>query len=244
MARLGVLLVAACVIAAAALVYLRLDEPIRAVEVSGRLDAAERAQVRDVIERVDGGLLSLDVERLKRSLEALSWPRLVTVRRVWPDTLVIEIEKAYAVAAWEDAYLGSDGRVVEMASPIEDLPVLDCAVSSPRKAMEVFHRLQRVLRAEQLTISRLAENRLGEWELTLAGETTVMLGKSQVADRLAGFIALYRNRLVDDFDRVAHVDTRYVKGAAVAWREDSPEAGEDLAALVDEQNEAWRNGRR
>ena len=93
-----------------------LDRPITKIRIKGDLNAAERSQVRETLTlTVDGGLLSIDLPQIVSSLEALSWPRAVKVRRVWPDALTIELNKAVVVAAWNDDYLTSEGQIVELA---------------------------------------------------------------------------------------------------------------------------------
>ncbi|MEQ8857367.1 MAG: FtsQ-type POTRA domain-containing protein [Pseudomonadales bacterium] len=202
-------------------VWLQLDRPVRSVRVEGALSAAERAAIRDVVSgSLEQGVLSLDLAGLERRLRALSWPRSVTVRRLWPDGLVIGVEKESVVAAWgAGGYLNSAGKVVQLADRISGVPTLATALSPPRRAMEVYQMLESRVDAAGLSVVRLEENALGEWLMTLDGGATVALGNESISVRLDRVLAAYRRVLAERMDQVAHVDARYDNGIAVGWKE-------------------------
>lgn len=230
-------LMALCVLLALAglglLVYVGLDAPVSRVRVSGELDDAERLQVRETIRQtLAGGLLSADLETLRGAIMALHWPRSVTVRRVWPATLEVAVEKPTVVARWRDAFLASDGRVVRLPGPRGALPTFDCAGSPPRLAMEIFQRLSTASSAESLAISVLTEDELGEWSVTFDSDLTVVLGADELGERLGRFLTVYRAHLKPMQDDIARVDARYDNGVAVSWRNPAPDAALLAAAGV------------
>jgi cell division septal protein FtsQ len=123
----------------ATIIYWHLDSPIVRVSVAGQLDEAEREQIRDAVRaHLQGGMLSADLDGLTRGILDLSWPRGVSIRRSWPGTLQIDVEKPAVIAGWRDAYLASDGRVVRMPGRQDDLPRFECSLAEPRRAMEIF----------------------------------------------------------------------------------------------------------
>ena len=84
--------------------WVELDEPIRTVSVEGQLERAERDAIeRVVVDSLPGGILSVDLPALQQEILALSWPRHVTIRRLWPDGLLVIVEKESLIAAWQDA---------------------------------------------------------------------------------------------------------------------------------------------
>lgn len=211
-------------------VYVQLDAAVARVTVGGPLDDAERGEIRDVVgQSVKGGILSADLTRLQEAIMALSWPRAVTVRRAWPAALEIEVEKPAVVARWQDAYLSSDGRIVRLPGSRSDLPVFDCSIAEPNGAMELFQSLSAASMVHGLTITRLEENELGEWLLTLtpkgsdgaaAGDLVVVLGSEHLNERLDRFLLVYRKTIGARHEEIARVDARYDNGVAVQWRTD------------------------
>lgn len=215
--------IAAAVLAALLLVGLsiwrQLDRPVRAVRVEGRLSASEQAAIREVVtSSLARGVLSLDVAEVRQSIHGLSWPRSVEVRRVWPDTLVIRVEKESVVAAWGDGgYLTSAGKIVRLADGEGDVPELATELSPPRRAMEVYQMLEWRVNAAGFSIARLEENGLGEWLMTFEQGMTVALGNEALTERLDRFLLAYRRALAQRADEIVHVDLRYANGLAVRW---------------------------
>jgi cell division protein FtsQ len=202
-------------------VWRQLDQPLRSVRVQGMLSQAEQLVIQDVVSQsLQDGLLSIDLDELTQRIRDLSWPRSVQVRRVWPDMLLIHVEKESVVAVWGDSgYLTSAGKVVRLAGEEQALPVLSATMSTPRHAMEMYQMLEMRVNTVGLSIVRLEENGLGEWLMGFDDEMTVALGNEQVSERLARFLLAYRRALGERAGEIAHVDVRYANGLAVRWKE-------------------------
>ncbi len=221
--NVAALLLLLCLVLAGASLWRQLDRPVRVVRVEGALTPAEQNAIRQVVSgSVGDGLLSLDVAGLCQRIRALSWPRSVAVRRVWPDALVIRVEKESVVAEWGNGgWLNSAGQVVQLADGAKDVPVLVTALSQPRRAMEVYQMLQSRVAPAGFSITRLEENDLGDWVMTFGGGMTVALGSEDLSGRLDRFLLAYRKVLSQHAGRISHVDLRYDSGLAVAWAGDS-----------------------
>lgn len=221
-----------CTLGLALVVYIQLDQPVDRVLIRGQLDAAERQQVQQAVAAsLDGGLLSSDLDALSAGILELGWPRSVAIRRDWPGALVVAVEKPAVVARWQDAYLASDGRVIRLPTEHAGLPRFDCAASEPKRAMEVYHRLNEIATGAGLKIAGLKENVLGEWDLTFRtpnGQTLlVRLGAESVDERLDRFAVVYRQQLAGRAAEIDSVDARYDNGVAVSWVADA-----ELVALA------------
>lgn len=232
---------------AAAFAYLFLDRPLRVVDVLGELAPGEVKEVRARIsEHMPARLLSVDLDELRQGILALSWPREVSVRRVWPDRISVRIEREATVAQWgEEGYLSSTGEVVNTPDATAAVPYLDCAVSGPDEALGVLRYLQGILDAKELRrdappgfleaghspgpslappaaddrllIASLTENALGEWRVELANGVQAMLGAEELHDRMHRFLLLYRHLLRSSEQPLLYLDMRYANGAAVRW---------------------------
>lgn len=200
----------------------QLDVPVRSVRVEGTLSPAEQGAIRDVVvQSLDRGILSLDADELRARIRDLSWPRAVAVRRVWPDALVIRVEKESVVASWGDGgYLTSAGKVVQLAGGAERVPALDVSLSPPRRAMEVYQMLESRVNPAGFSIVELEENRLGEWLMTFEGGMTVALGNEHLRERLERFLLAYQRAFAARAQAIEHVDLRYDDGLAVRWSDE------------------------
>ncbi len=208
----------------AGFVYLQLDQPVTRVNVTGQLLPEERQAIEAaVLEHLNGGILSADLDALQAGILDLAWPRAVAIRRSWPGTLSLEVEKPAVVARWQDAYLASDGRVVHLPVGVPGLPRLDCAVAEPRDAMEMFHRLSEAAEAAGLFIEHLGENAFGEWQVLVSNGSVqrlpVRLGAEAVDERLDRFLLVFQEHLSARATEIAAIDARYHNGIAVSWQE-------------------------
>lgn len=235
---------------AAVFAYLFLDRPLRVVEVLGELAPGEVREVRARIsEWMPARLLSVNLDELREGIMALSWPRKVSVRRVWPDRLSVYIEREAVVAQWADeGYLSSAGEVVNTPDATSAVPYLDCAVSAPGEALAVLRYLQGILDAkefpkgapasgfiavgqssgtplaqpaadERLRIAALTENALGEWRVDLVNGVQALLGAEDLHDRMHRFLLLYGHLRQVSEEPLLYLDMRYANGAAVRWAE-------------------------
>lgn len=230
-----------CLTLAGASLWRQLDRPVHSVRVEGTLSPAEQGAIREVVSgSVGGGLLSLDTLDLSQRIRALSWPRSVAIRRVWPDGLVIRVEKESVVAAWGDGgYVTSAGKIVQLADGVPDVPVLATAIATPRRAMEVYQMLQSRVAPAGFSIVRLEEDPLGEWLMTFRDGMTVALGNETLNERLDRFLLAYRRALSARRDQITHVDLRYQNGLAVAWADDSKVAAGAAAGAADGRSHGY-----
>jgi cell division protein FtsQ len=217
---LGVTLVLLLAVAGWSL-WQQLDQPVARVQVQGLLTPPEQAAISAAVsESISGGLLSVDLAEVGARIRALSWPRTVQVRRIWPDTLSIRVEKESVVAAWGGGgHLTSAGKVVPLAEVDYPVPTLATTLSEPRHAMELYQLLAWRVGQQGFVIAALSENSLGEWTMTLDDGITVALGNQDLTARVDRFLLTYRQALARQRDRIAHVDARYANGVAVRWSE-------------------------
>lgn len=196
----------------------RLDQPVRVVRVEGAISQPEQQAIRDVVsESLTDGVLSIDLDAVAARILDLSWPREVRVRRLWPDGLLVQVQREPLVAAWgREAFLTSGGKVVRLAGHHEEaLPVLSASLSTPVETMQTYLLLQEQLRPSGLVIHGLEENPLGEWLLTLDNGISVALGNRLLSERLQRFLLLYHRVLAERVPEPARVDARYENGLAV-----------------------------
>ena len=105
---------------------------IRVVEIT-RTDRISRDEVLAMLDLEPGrGLLMVDLVQAQRSLETHPWIRRATVRRVFPDTLVVELDEREPVAVLKtgtggrEFLLDREGTLISEGVPAADegLPIL------------------------------------------------------------------------------------------------------------------------
>ena len=105
---------------------------IRVVEIT-RTDRISRDEVLAMLDLEPGrGLLLVDLVQAQRALETHPWIRRATVRRVFPDTLVVELDEREPVAVLKtgaggrEFLLDREGTLISEGVPAADegLPIL------------------------------------------------------------------------------------------------------------------------
>lgn len=218
----GTLLVA--VATAITMLMFVMNSPVQVVRVSGDLSLPERDAVKTaVLQRLDGGLLAISLDEVVEGVLALSWPREVRVRRVWPGIVDVNVTKDTFVARWGGGgVLNSAGEVVDSAGPPDEtLPLIRCANANGARAMQIFQMLGQVLSDTSLKIAEVEEDALGEWRVKFTNELTVSLGHEELLERVERFSRVYRKVIEDRIDQVDRVDARYRNGVAVSWHGDA-----------------------
>ena len=204
-----------------------LDNDVEKFIINGDLTPSERASIREVLADAEwaeiGGVLSLNLAAVAGQVRTLPWARDVSVRRSWPDALVVTLHRAQPVARWgNDEYLSVGGSLLTLPDAYVGLPRFDVALAAPEQSMEVYRLLDQLTAGHDLSIAELRQNPLGEWslQLTADGATfSVRLGSEQLSRRMGRFVNAYNRTLRDDSRALQYVDARYASGLAVRFVE-------------------------
>lgn len=219
------------------------DLHVEVVRVAGALNDGESAQVRDAVSKALAAPGLRTASGVAEAVQALDWVREVRVRRQWPDGLHVAVARETLAARWGDAgWLTTSGNVVAAPADANDprlakLPSLRASASDGARAMRVFAVLGHASRSAGLRLVALEEDAAGEWRASFAGEANdtgagtvdVLLGATDLRERLMRFGAVYRRALRDARRPLLYADARYDTGVAVRWGAvEAPSAGAKL----------------
>lgn len=191
------------------------------VQADYRHISAERLH-RFILANVSGGFFSLSAEDLKvRVMQQMPWVREVSLRRIWPGTLNIQVYERQAVAVWNgDRLLSRQGVVFQPAESTfpKGLVALDGPSGQAVLMWKRYRVMQNELTAAGLRIAEVHLSERGSWQLQLAYGPRLFLGREQVQERLQRFVAAYDRVMASGMGQMASVDLRYPNGFAIAWR--------------------------
>ena len=196
--------------------------PLKVVRIDGQFRHLQRSELeRAVGQAVRGNFFTVDVERIRAAAEALPWVDTASVRRVWPDTLVMSVEEQQPLAVWDKTRLvNRRGEVFAPQQKVlpEGLPAFMGPDEDAKRVVKRFTQMKQQLQPLALSISQLALDRRGAWTLGLESEVTLKLGHTDVDERLQRFIRIYPALQRDRGRRARMVDLRYTNGVAVDWQ--------------------------
>lgn len=198
------------------------DWPIEVVRIDGPVRHSDRERMKSIMARhAEAGFAAMDLTALRRELLALPWVREASLRRIWPDTLRVEVQEHEPVAVWNgDALVSDEGTVFRPAEfSGDDLARLSGPKGQGSAMLERLRAFERRLAPLDLSVAALEQDARRAWRLTLENGIVLRLGRDRVAERLGRFRAVWSGVLKPRAERIAAVDLRYTNGFAVAWRD-------------------------
>lgn len=172
-----------------------------------------------------GNFFTVDLVKVREGLEALPWVRHATVRRQWPDGLVVTLEEHQAVAQWrhlngESALVNRQGELFDAELP-EDVPALPLLSGPAEMSGELLSRLAAFdsrLASVGRHVSALTLSPRRAWRLRLDDGVTLELGRDEerhpLDERLTRFVAHYAS-VKTRFGNIRGFDMRYPNGFAL-----------------------------
>lgn len=198
-------------------------QSVRLLEVPQRVAADEvRAMVR---QSVQGNFLTVDIDKLRQSLEKLSWVRNVSIRREFPDSLAVQFEEHQPLARWNEAALVNRQGEVFVAQTKQVLPRFSGNEGTSAEVAQQYAKFSQQLQPLNLQVMQLALSPRHAWRLHLSNNMVVELGREAMGQRLARFVAVYPYSLAQEPTAEPNstpplqlVDMRYRDGFAVKKR--------------------------
>lgn len=203
---------------------------IRSIQVEGELLRINAETLRvSAAPRLSGNFFSADLAKARAAFESVPWVRRATVRRVWPDRLVVRIEEHRAAALWQGDE--RDDRLVNVQGEVftanvgdveeEALPGFSGPEGTASAVLALYRRLLPVLRSRDMDIEQLHQSTRGSWRVLLDSGATLELGRGNEDEVLARTQRFVRT-LPEVTQRyrapLEYADLRHADGYAVRLR--------------------------
>jgi cell division protein FtsQ len=205
---------------------------------NGGLKVVSSSQIHAAVaEALNGTLLSTDLKAVHQALQSIPWVKSVSVRRIWPNRLLVRIEEQQAVGTWGQGRLVNHvGEVfVGAAADHEDdcrlIPLFGPA-GSHALVLERARQLTQWLEPVKLSLVSLTLSEQYAWTAELSGGVTLELGRDSLAtpveERVRMFVRTQpwlHERLAakGEQGRLVRADLRYAIG--YAFQTSSPATG-------------------
>ncbi|MGA0090599.1 MAG: cell division protein FtsQ/DivIB [Burkholderiaceae bacterium] len=192
-----------------------------------------KSDIRQAIEQAgQGTALTTPLHDLRDVLEDHAWVRQVSMRRVWPNRLLVWVEEHEPIAIWADGQLiNSYGELFSAQADLGQvqerlgckMPRLLGPVGSHLRVMERAMALQEELESHKRVLTRLELTEQLSWKAVLDGALVVELGRDQLPsspiERLQGLLMRLESleaslETKSGMQRLALADLRYANGFA------------------------------
>ncbi len=199
-----------------------------------RIESMEAPELRHVnhltlrtgaLGKIKGNFFTTNLESVRLAFESVPWVRRATVRREWPDQLIVALEEHEALGTW-----GEDGRLLStkgdvftanLAEAEEDhaLPEFSGPEGSEKEVLARYVELSRWFTPINLMPQGLALSGRYAWTVRLSNGMSVALGREQTAttlrERVERLTGIYP-QLVSHLQNIDTIDMRYQNGLALS----------------------------
>ncbi len=204
--------------------------PLKVVRIDGQFRYLQRADLEQAVAgAVRGNFFTLDVGRVRAAARKLPWVDQVSVRRIWPDTLQMQVQEQVPLARWgKDRLVNLRGEVFQpsLREMPARLPWLDGAVVSAPRVVARYQEMSRQVAGLELEIERLQLDARQAWVVEFRQGLKLQLGSSDTDRRLGRFVRIYRRLKEPSGKRLKKIDLRYTNGLAVEWENIEPQTSD------------------
>ncbi len=147
---------------------------IKAIEVHGRFNHVDGAQVKQIVETaLVGNYFSVSLHRLENEITQIPWVFSASLRRQWPSTIVVQVVEVQPMARWgNDKWLNFTGDLVDRQDggqeDVEALPVLSGPDNQKQIVWKAFQQWSERFDSSGLSLEKLHLDSRGLWWLTLS----------------------------------------------------------------------------
>lgn len=202
------------------------NRPVSNFRIEGRMEHMTALQIAAAADVAPGTrLFAIDLETVRKAVEALPWVGHAAVSRAWPSGIVVDVIERRPVARWgESGLLDAEGRA--FSPPAADfpagLPQLDGPDDRIADVWAAYQKLSTTLAGSLFELAGLNLDARGEWTAVTRGGITLRLGQEDPSTQGALIVGDVTRSLADRITQVAYVDLRYPNGFSVGWKEVAP----------------------
>jgi len=177
------------------------------------------------LRKITGNFFTANLDTIRHAFEMVPWVRKASVRREWPDRLIITLEEHSPLGTW-----GEDGQILSVKGDVftanlaeaeEDTRLLEFSgpPGSEKEVLAHYLEFKDWFKAISLTPEAVNYSKRYAWLVRLDNGVEVQLGREEnsamLQERVARLIQVYpelTNRLPG---KIESVDLRYPNGLAL-----------------------------
>lgn len=194
---------------------------IKEVQVVGVRHSDHQAIQNLLLPLVNKSFFMVDVDLIKDRLMQFAWISTVSVKRVWPGQISIQVTEKNPAARWNDQSLLS--TMGEIFTPIvsefpSGLPQFIAPDGEQIHMLEYYAQLTHILKPLHLKVTRFELSDAQSWDLVFDNGMKINVGYKDILTRVRHFVKVYPKIIGENANQVDYVDLRYSNGLAVHWK--------------------------
>ncbi|MDE1183204.1 cell division protein FtsQ/DivIB [Paraburkholderia sp.] len=196
---------------------------LREIRIDGDTDHINTPTVRaGVVGRLKGNFFTVDLDVARQAFEQMPWVRHASVRRVWPNALVVTLDEYKPLGTWGSNQLVSvDGELftANQGELDDDLPAFDGPDGTAKEVVARYRDFRKWFAPIGATPDEVTLSPRYAWTVKLSNGMQVELGRERNQDtlmdrsrRLTAAWSAVTQRWGNDIE---YADLRYPNGFAI-----------------------------
>jgi cell division protein FtsQ len=196
---------------------------LHAIQIDGDTQHVNAVTVRrTVLDHLQGNFFTVNLDTARAAFETMPWVRHASVRRVWPDSIAVNLDEYKPLATWgDDRLVSTDGELftANQGEVEGDLPAFDGPEGSEQDVVARYRDFAKWFSPLHATPVEVTLSPRYAWTVKLSNGLQVEFGRERNAQTLAS----RAQRLVSSWDQttqrwgndIEYADLRYPNGFAV-----------------------------
>jgi cell division protein FtsQ len=177
--------------------------------------------------RLRGNFFTLDLDAVRQAFEAVPWVRRASVRREWPNRLIVELEEHEVLGTWgdeDDRLMSVQGELftVNQAEAVDDdqhLPQFVGPNGSEKDVLMRYKQFRQWFAPLNLIPETVTLSERYAWSVKLDNGMNVELGRDEdgntLKERVGRLVSVWPQLVASLQDKIENVDMRYPNGLAL-----------------------------
>ncbi|MFT5274160.1 MAG: cell division protein FtsQ [Saprospiraceae bacterium] len=200
---------------------------LKKVALSGNPQHVDEALLKEaVVKALAGNYFSIDMAAIQQAMDEFVWVDEVSIRRRWPDTLMIDVTEHKPIARWgEDKLLTTKGKLAEL--PLVKTVWLPTLSGQADQHDYIYGQYQAWASAFsnqglRLVSVKLSAQHLWTLQVEVLGKMRrapfeMILLEANSSAQLDSFLKSIRQSLIEHPRGIERVDLRYSSGFSIKW---------------------------
>lgn len=192
--------------------------PVNTVAVNGQFSLWKPEQIVGQLEWLNHeSFFSADLQKVFQQVDDLPLLKVVSVRKHWPDTILIHVHEDVPMAIWNgEEILTVGGDILPRPGFVsgEKLARMRGNTHYAESVMRNYRRLHQMLKNSGVSVVELEVSDVGSITGKLSNGWSVVFGRQYFEERMKRLEVLLETL---PHKKVVGIDLRYVKGAAIKW---------------------------
>ena len=195
--------------------------PIKSVQVLGKMQYISEVSVKNILNKnISGGFFNINIKTIQQQILNIPGVSSVSIKRIWPDKLLVKLRERQVIAIWKDNFLVSPIGFIFEYSNVGDLtrlPRLYCEKKYLIKVIHMLNMMNKIIYTENNSNLDLKSLSYSSGNVIIKFKNEIInLGSENIFDRLKLFLK-YRPMLIekDIKNTPLKVDMRYPNGFSV-----------------------------